>query len=70
MGIVIRMSRPRTRPFIARGVKGGRPVVVNQKGGLQLPPWSIPEIAAKLLPGLIKIKRKLTPLQMIGMMRR
>ena len=69
MGIVIRMSRPRTRPFIARMAKGSRPVV-NQKGGLGLPPWSLPELAAKLLPKLIQIKRKITPLQMIGMMRR
>ena len=33
MGIVIRMSRPRTRPFIARMAKGGRPVTIDQKGG-------------------------------------
>ena len=32
LGIVIRMSRPRTRPFIARRVKGSRPVI-DQEGG-------------------------------------
>ena len=37
MGIVIRMSRPRSRPFKARMAKGGRPVVVDQKGGFIFP---------------------------------
>ena len=59
MGIVIRMSRPRTRPFIARGVKGGRPVVINQKGGFQLPPWSLPGMVGNLIPRLARITRML-----------
>ena len=54
MGIVIKMSRPRTRPFIARRAKGVRPVVIDQKGGFL--GALIAGLAASTIPALIKKK--------------
>ena len=57
MGIVIKISRPRTRPFIARMAKGSRPVVVDQKGGFLGPLIAgLVGLAASTIPALIKKK--------------
>ena len=57
MGIIVKMSRARTRPFIARRAKGGRPVVVDQQGGfLGALIAGLAGLAANTLPALIKKK--------------
>ena len=57
MGIIVKMSRPRTRPFIARRAKGVRPVVIDQKGGfLGALLAGLAGLAASTIPALIKKK--------------
>ena len=57
-GIIVKMSRPRTRPFIARRAKGVRPVVIDQKGGFLGPLIAgLMGLAASTIPALIKKKK-------------
>ena len=49
------MSRPRTRPFIARRAKAMRPVVIDQQGGfLGALLAGLAGLAASTIPNLIK----------------
>ena len=51
------MSRPRTRPFIARRAKGSRPVVIDQQGAfLGALLAGLAGLAESTIPALIKKK--------------